>query len=183
MNLTVDLFSIIFLGCLLMGAAVADLRFQKIPNLFTYPAMVVALAYHGWTNGMGGLFFSTGGLVLGIGILVAPYLTGGVGAGDAKLMGAVGSILGPKGVLLAFLFTAIFGGIYGLTLLLAKPGYVRSFMKRWGTALKTLIRVGQFIYIPPTKDQKKPRLSYGVVIALGTICSVVWRLSGHRVPI
>jgi prepilin peptidase CpaA len=183
MNLTVDLFSIIFLGCLLMGAAVADIRFQKIPNLFTYPAMVVALAYNGVTQGLGGLFFSAGGLALGIGILIAPYLTGGVGAGDAKLMGAVGSILGPEGVLLAFLFTAIFGGIYGLTLLLAKPEYVRGFFKRWGTALKTLIRVGQFIYIPPAKDQKKLRLSYGVVIALGTICSVVWRLSGHTFPI
>jgi prepilin peptidase CpaA len=183
MNLTVDLFSTIFLGTLLMAAVVADLRFQKIPNLFTYPAMVVALAYHGGTNGLGGLFFSAGGLALGIGILVAPYLAGGVGAGDAKLMGAVGSILGPKGVLLAFLFTAIFGGIYALTLLLAKPEYIRAFMKRWGTALKTLICVGQFIYVPPVKDQEKPRLCYGVAIALGTICSVVWRLSGYTFPI
>jgi len=174
---------IILLGIVLVIAAANDFRFRKIPNLLTYPTMIAALAYHGMNGGFEGLLFSAKGLGLGMAILILPYLLGGMGAGDAKLMGAVGAILGPKGVFVAFLFTAIIGGIYGLTLLLAKPGYVRSFMKRWGTALKTLIWVGQFIYIPPTKDQKKPRLSYGVVIALGTICSVVWRLSGHGFPI
>lgn len=178
-----DSFLILLLGIVLLIAAVNDLRFQKIPNLLTYPAMIAALAYHGVNGGFEGFLFSAKGLGLGMAILFPPYLMGGMGAGDAKLMGAVGAILGPKGVFIAFLFTSIVGGIYGFTLLLAKPEYLKGFIKRWGTALKTFVRIGQFGYIPPAKNQKKPRLCYGIAIALGTICSIFWRLSGYRFPI
>jgi len=40
---------IIFLGSILVVAAITDLRLQKIPNVLTYPAMIMALAYHGVT--------------------------------------------------------------------------------------------------------------------------------------
>ncbi len=57
---------------------------------------------------------STGGLFLGVAFLLPVYLIGGMGAGDVKLMGAVGSILGPQGVFIAFLYSAIAGGLYAL---------------------------------------------------------------------
>lgn len=183
MNSSMDLLLITFLGCLLMGAAIIDLRFERIPNLLTYPAVMAALAYHAVTNGLDGLLFSAGGLVLGIGILFLPYLMGGMGAGDAKLMGAVGAVLGPKGLFIAFLFTAIIGGIYAMTLLLAKPEHLKRLIKRWGTMLKTFVRIGQSAYIPPAKNQKKPRLCYGVAIAVGTMCSIFWRLLGYTFPV
>lgn len=178
-----DSFLIILLGIVLAIAAANDFRFRKIPNLLTYPTMTAALAYHGMNGGFEGFLFSAKGLGLGMAILILPYLIGGMGAGDAKLMGAVGAILGPKGVFIAFLFTAIIGGIYAMTLLLAKPEHLRRFIKRWGTMPKTFVRIGQSTYIPTAKNQKKPRLCYGVAIALGTMCSIVWRLLGYTFPI
>jgi prepilin peptidase CpaA len=106
-----------------------------------------------------------------------------MGAGDVKLMGAIGAILGPKGVFLAFLFTAVLGGMYALVLLVGTWKYVKGFAQRWGTMLKTLVFVRQLHHIPPVKSQRKPKLRYGVVIALGTMCSVVWRLAGKTFPI
>ena len=60
---------------------------------------------------------------------------GMMGAGDVKLMGAVGSILGPSGVFQAFLFTAIIGGVYAIIVMAAK-GQLMHFLKRIVLSLK-----------------------------------------------
>jgi prepilin peptidase CpaA len=91
-------FPIIFLSVILIVSAVIDLRTQKIPNLITYPSMVIAFFYHWAFWGGNGLLFSFTGLSVGIALLLLPYLLGGMGAGDAKLMGAVGAMIGAKGV-------------------------------------------------------------------------------------
>ncbi len=174
-----DAFSIIFLATVLIAAAVNDLRFQKIPNLLIYPSMGIALVYHFIMSGPDGLLFSAGGLALGIAVFILPYLMGEMGAADAKLMGAVGAILGAKGVFVAFLFTALAGGIYALILLVFNRRYSRGFFARQATTLKTFILTRQFIPIPADENKKKPKLCYGVAIAVGTLVSVFLELSGY----
>ena len=174
----VDIYSAIFLSGVLIAAAANDLRFQKIPNLLTYPAMVVALVYHFVMNGLDGLLFSTAGLALGIAILIIPYLMGGMGAGDAKLMGTVGAILGARGVFIAFLFTAIIGGVYALIVVLIKRQHFKGFFTKQAATLKTFIFTKQFIPIQGDQNEKKPKLCYGIAIALGTLFSVFLEFSG-----
>ena len=177
--MTTDIFLIILLAGVLIAAAVNDLRFQKIPNLFTYPTMAVAFAYHCVTNGLDGLLFTAGGLALGVAIFILPYLMGGMGAGDAKLMGAVGAIVGPRGVLIAFLCTAVVGGIYALILFAVSRRYFKGFLARYATTLKTLVFTGHFIPIPAAEDEKEPKLCYGVAIALGTLSSIFLESTGY----
>ena len=181
--MTADIFLIMFLGILMIVATVTDLRFQKIPNLLTYPTMAVALAYHFTTKSQDGLLFSAAGLALGIGLLILPYLMGVMGAGDVKLMGAVGAILGAKGVFIAFLFTGIAGGIYALAILLIRRKEYREVVTRYATTLKTFAFTRQFIPIPAAEDEKKPKLCYGVAIASGTLLSVFLESSGYVFPI
>ena len=180
---TMDYFPVLFLAVVLMLAAINDLRVNKIPNLLTYPAMVTALAYHGLSSGLEGFLFSIEGLGVGLAILILPFLMGGMGAADAKLMGAVGAMLGPQGVFIAFLFTALFGGMYGLALLLARPEYIKGWIKRWGTMLSTFLFIRQFIYVPPARNKAKLKLCYGFAIAVGTMGSVFWKVSGYEFPI
>ncbi len=178
-----DPFLIIFLSCILLIAAIIDVRIQKIPNLLTFPAMVVALAYHCITNGWDGLLFSAGGLALGIALFIIPYLMGGMGAGDAKLMGAVGALIGPKSIFLASLFTAVAGGIYALLLLLISCKYFKDFITRHAATLKTFAFTGQLIPIPADENEKKPRLCYGLAIAFGTLFYIFLESYGYRFPI
>ena len=98
-----------------------------------------------------------------------------MGAGDVKLMGAVGGLLGPKGVFVAFIFTAIIGGIYALVIL-TLHGLLKETFKRYWMILKTFIFTQKFIYTLPSERGKKPRLYYGVAIALGTIISITFTL-------
>jgi prepilin peptidase CpaA len=142
--------------------------------------MAVAVGYHTMVNGLEGFLFSVGGLAVGIAVFFVPYMMGRMGAGDAKLMGASGAIIGSKGVLIAILFTAAAGGGYALILLLVKRQYLKRFINRNITALKTLVSTGQFIPIPENKDEKKPKLCYGLAIALGTFFYIFLKLSGHE---
>lgn len=175
-----DIFLVILLTIILVVAAVYDLRFQKIPNLLTYPTMGIAIVYHFVINGIDGLLFSAGGLAIGIALLLLPYLMGGMGAGDAKLMGAAGAVLGPGGVFMAFLFTAIIGGVYALILLVISRQYFRGLITRHVRTLKTFAVTRQFIPIPAAEDEKKPKLCYGIAIALGTLSYMFLELSGHN---
>jgi prepilin peptidase CpaA len=176
----VDLVLVVLLSSSLVIAAVQDLRFQKIPNMVTYPTMGVAVFYHFVTNGLDGLLFSVGGLAIGIAVLILPYLMGGMGAGDAKLMGAAGAVLGPKGIFTAFLFTAVIGGIYALILLVMNPHIRKGFITRHATTLKTSVMRRQFIPNPAVQDEKNPKLCYGIAIALGTLSYMFLELSGYN---
>ena len=109
---------LIFLLAITMGVSIIeDIRRQKIPNLVTFPVMVLSLVYHSLSAGLDGFLFSAGGLAVGIGFFIIPYLLGGMGAGDAKLMGAAGAIFGPKGICIASIIVYLAGGLYGAILL------------------------------------------------------------------
>lgn len=163
---------IIFLSIVLIAAAIFDLAVHKIPNLITYPAMAFAIIYYFILMGMEGLLFSAQGLALGIILFIIPYVMGVMGAGDAKLMGTVGSVLGAKGVFMATVYTAIVGGLYAVVLLLFHRRYLKEFLHRHFTSIKTLIFTGQYISIPPADPDCQPKLYYGTAIALGTLAYV-----------
>ena len=173
-------FLIILLSGILIIAAAIDIRVRKIPNLLTFPAMVAGLLYHSVTNDWHGLIFSAEGLVLGIGLFLIPYMMGGMGAGDAKLMGAIGAIVGPKGVLMAALFTAVAGGLYALVVLLFNMQYFKGFIERNAIMIKTFAYTRNLIPIPADKSEKKPRLCYGVAIAIGTFSYVSMDFFGYN---
>lgn len=177
-QLSLNTFQLIFLTGILIIAAGYDIKFQKIPNLLNYPTIIVALVYHSATDGLKGLLFSLGGLTLGVAILTLPYLIRGMGAGDVKLMGAVGAIIGPRKVFLAFLLTSIVGGVYALALLLINRQSYQGVISRYLTTLKIFLTTGHFVLTPASEDEKKPRLCYGVAIALGTFFSIFIELPG-----
>lgn len=169
----IEMINLIILSFVLIVAAVTDIRFRKIPNLLTFPAVLSGIILHTIMTGWRGFIFSIEGLFLGLSFLMLFYLIGGMGAGDVKLMGAVGGILGPKGVLMAFLCTAIIGGIYAAVLMaLDKQEGLLDKIRRYATMLKTFIFTQTLSYIPPAGKGERPCLRYGVVIALGTFLYV-----------
>jgi prepilin peptidase CpaA len=160
-------YMIIFLGVILIIASIQDVISLRIPNWITLPGLAVGLSYFSLTRGYEGFLFSLIGALTGFGLLIIPYIIGGTGAGDVKLMGAVGSVLGAQGVFIVFVISYILGGAYAL-FLLASKGLLFSTFKRYGTILWCLISTQKLIYIPPTIIEKALRVRFGVVIALGT---------------
>jgi prepilin peptidase CpaA len=175
-----DNITAIFLSGVLTVSAVIDFRTQKIPNLITFPSMIVALSYHGFIKGLDGLLFSLVGLAVGVGLLLLPYLMGGMGAGDAKLMGAVGGVIGAKGVFVAFILTAIAGGVYALVLIIIYHQHFKESFKNQITTLRTFILTRKYIPDPVEAGKNSPRLCYGLAIALGTGIYILLDLSGYK---
>ena len=160
-------------------SVIEDLRRHRIPNLVTYPSMVLAIGYHSFSSGLEGLAFSFGGLALGIGLFIVPYLCGAMGAGDAKLIGAAGAILGPKGILISSIIAILAGGVYALIYLLLNPSRFASILSRWRITFKTFTRTAKFIPIPPEENEKRPVLCFAVPAAVGTLFYVTMITTGY----
>lgn len=158
---------IVILLAALIAASVTDITRQRIPNAITLPLAVFGLVYHLYTAGMSGLLFSVSGLLAGAGLLILFYLMGGMGAGDVKLMGAVGSILGPVSVVYAFAYCALLGGIYALVVLY-RHSVLRSSLERCVSAPVDFLRTGCWFWSPSPAEKKLPRLRYAIAISLGT---------------
>lgn len=163
----------ISLAIIVSIAGFQDLRFQRIPNLITCPTIVAALIFHFIINGFSGLLFSVGGLSVGLGIGIIPYIMGGVGAGDAKLIGAVGASVGAKGVIIVILFSALAGGAYIIVLAFTRWRYVAGSMRGVARSLWILATRGLLLSFSDAEQYDKPKLYYGVPIALGTFAYVI----------
>jgi len=108
---------VLILIVLLTAAVATDLKSHRIPNLMLWPALSLALMVHMTSGGLDGLMVAIGGLTLGCAMLLPLYSVGGLGAGDVKLLGIVGSFLGPWGVVIAGAGTMIAGAIFGITVI------------------------------------------------------------------
>jgi len=178
-----DGYLLFFLAGILIIAAIIDLYLRKIPNLLTYPTIIIALLYNSMYHGLNGLLISIAGLLVGMTVLGIFYIFGAMGAGDVKLMGAVGAVLGPKNVLNAFLFIGIIGGIYALIIIIFNYGPCKKLFQRIITMTKTLLFTGNVIFIPKGEEEKTPKLCYGVAIAMGALLTIWLKLSNYSLPI
>src|SRR4029450_2877695 len=76
-------------------ASITDVRTRRIPNLLTFGAAIAALLFHVSTGGASGLITSAGGWMLGAALFFPVFALRGMGAGDVKLLAAVGAWVGP----------------------------------------------------------------------------------------
>lgn len=157
-----------------IGAAI-DVRTRRIPNALTIGGAVAALGYFAVTSGLSASANSLGGWATGVGLLLPIFLLGGMGAGDVKLLGAVGAWLGPNAALACALYSVLAGG--GLAAIVAlRTGYLGQALRNvWG--LIGFWRVAGVKPVPgmTLSDGQGPRLAYGLAIFIGTVVTVFVR--------
>lgn len=110
-----------------LTAGITDLRWQKIPNWLTYPAVPIAILLHWMIAGNHAALLSLAGAALGLGILLPFVLLGGLGGGDWKLVGALGSFFGPQRLVPVLLLTLMINGIMAIALILWKRRLGQTF--------------------------------------------------------
>lgn len=165
---------IVFIASLfLFFICITDTLSSKIPNLFTATALITALTYHGAMSGPEGLVMAGQGLLLGLLLLVGPYLLGGMGAGDVKALAALGSLIGPGAIFQTFLYMGLIGG--GMAMAhYAMAGRLKDKTTAWMTAL-AIFWFSQKIkdLLPPTTAEKLC-FPYAAAIALGYFSFLHW---------
>ena len=101
--------------------------------------------------------------------MIIPYFFGKMGAGDAKLLGAVGSFIGAKGVFISFLFTALAGGIYALLIIILYKNKYNGFLTNFYYSCINFAVTRKFVSFENREDiRQRPKLCYGLAIAAGT---------------
>jgi len=158
---------VIVLLSALVIASLTDIAWRRVPNYITFPLAAFGMALHFDISGFNGLIFSFSGILAGGGLLILFYLMGGMGAGDVKLLAAVGSFLGPVQVLHAFVYCAFIGGLYSIVVLY-RHSVLRTSLERCVSAPVDFLRTGQWFWSPTPAEKKLPRLCYAVAISLGT---------------
>ncbi|HEV2387836.1 MAG TPA: A24 family peptidase [Candidatus Acidoferrales bacterium] len=99
---------------LTLVAGLSDLRSRRIPNRLTVPALLIGMAVNAGTGGWRGLLHSVEGAAIGLGLLLPVVLLRGLGAGDWKLMGALGSFVGPNKTIEILLISIFMAGGWGI---------------------------------------------------------------------
>ena len=152
----------------LLVATVIDLRSRRIPNQLTAAMAMLGLALAATQTSGVTVGASLAGILLGLLLMMPGYVLGATGAGDVKLMAAVGAIVGPSLVFSAFVCTSIAGGVLAVAVALKR---------RRLTA--TLAQTGRLVAAPgaaPGEIKAAPRASrfaYGPAIAVGSMIAIL----------
>ena len=164
------------LAGLLVVTTYSDLRWRRIRNVWTLGGASLAIVLHLFIGGLEGLQITLLGLGTGLGLLLPFYLMKGMAAGDVKLMGAVGALIGPQLALIAVLATLMAGGVLAVGYLIARGDFGR-WLQRWNAVLTNLVvaRGLGLTYLSPAADEVAvQRFPYALAIAAGTLIAVVW---------
>ena len=150
------------------SSAIIDLYTRRVPNELTLgiAALGVALAAMHMTGvSVPG---ALGGLALGLVLMLPGHVIGATGAGDVKLFAALGTLLGPTRTGVAFLYTALAGGL--LVVIVA----VRR--RRLGATVgrtARLVRTGGANVADIERATENNRFAYAPAIAAGALAAAL----------
>ncbi len=163
---------------LTISAALLDWRSRRIPNWLTVPSLLVGIAAHALLRGWQGTLFSLKGAGLALILLLPLVLLRALGAGDWKLMAAVGAFLGP--VLFSFVLfgSIVASGIMAVVQIYRTGRVMETFRNMW-ILVKGFFAFG--LKKNPQISLDNPRLlklPFGVAVAAATIvcfCAAHWK--------
>ncbi len=149
--------TIVMLGT---GAAI-DLMTRRIPNAVTVATAAIGIGLAATGVSHVTVVQSLLGLGLGMLLMLPGYQLGATGAGDVKLLGAAGAVLGIAQVPFAFLYTAVAGGVFAVVVACARG--------RLAETLRRVPRAGS-----PAEPSRRDRFfAYGPAIAVGCVLAAL----------
>jgi len=153
-------------------ACITDFRSRRIPNVLTFGSSIAAFVFFGVANGWAGAGWSFAGWAVGCALFAPWFLLGGMGAGDVKLLAALGAWTGPSTAIWIALYAALAGGVLAVAVSLSR-GYLREMVRNlWG--LLTFWRVMGVQPHPELtlRTGKGPRLPYAFPITAGAVVAL-----------
>lgn len=149
-----------------------DWRSRRIPNWLTVPALFVGIGVNSLAGGWSGAKESLLGAGLGLGLLLPLVLLRGLGAGDWKLVGALGAFLGPARLIAVLLAAVLVAGVMALLLIVWKKqiGQTARNLVHMVAGLLTLHLPGPEVSLDNPEALKIP---FGVAVAVTVVLYTV----------
>jgi prepilin peptidase CpaA len=152
-----------------LTGAFLDWRSRRLPNWLTIPGLVLGIAVHAGYSGWHGVLFAIEGAGVAMLLLLTPVLIRVLGAGDWKLLGAVGALLGPVLILFVLFGSILVSGVMAI-FQIAYAHRVRETLRN----MKTLVH-GFFAFgLKPNPEMSldnpaRMKLPFGVAVAAATV--------------
>jgi prepilin peptidase CpaA len=171
---SIEVTKAMLLVALLAFCSLTDLKVRRIPNAVLFPALMTSFFLSSIAGGVSGLADSIAGLIVGVLMLMPLHILGRMGAGDIKLLGVVGSVLGAWGAIVAGLATMMAGGILGATYILwslAKPAVISRISDMARRPTGSVTAAGN---APSIQTARATEIPYAVAIAAGTVATLMY---------
>jgi prepilin peptidase CpaA len=150
---------------ILVLAVLKDTQLHRIPNALTAVGIFAGLLLQALAGGAPALLTGLAGLAVGIATLLPFYVVRGMGAGDVKLMGAIGTFMGPQAVFIAAAATLVVGALLGLGIVAGR------LLNRSGLGpRRALLPLDSQPHA--TQSIRKEKFPYAVAIAGGSLVSL-----------
>ncbi len=178
MNITINdyiLFALIILSIYF------DITKKKIPNFITFPVILWGLLTYTVFQGFEGLKYSGLGFFVGLGIFLIPFILGGMGGGDVKMMAAIGALMGWRFALYTAIYAGLIGGLMVIIYLIYKKQFVITLKRAIGILLRPLLFILELTFkndifkkmnnyfLDQNLIWEKHYIPYGVAIGLGAV--------------
>ena len=162
---------------LTLSAALLDWRSRRIPNWLTVPGLLLGMAVHTVLSGFHGALYALEGAGLALVLLFAPVLIRVLGAGDWKLMGALGAFLGPVLFLFVFFGSIFFAGLMA-TIQIMRAHRVGETFRNMIVLVRGFFAFGLKANTQVSLDSPHSlKLPFGVAVAAATMicfCASQW---------
>lgn len=156
-------------------AGYTDWRSSRIPNWLTLPGLLMGIAAQGLAGGWPGTKDSLLGAGLGLAVLLPFVIIRALGAGDWKLVGALGAFLGPRPLILVLMVTILVNGVIALAMIIWKRR-VRETARNFGrmlAAFATMQLPGRDLTLDNPEAVKVP---FGIAVAVAMVLYTVSRI-------
>jgi len=157
-----------------------DYSQRRVPNWLNLAILVAGFVVQAMYFGWSGMETGAMGMLMGFGVLIVPWMMHGMGAGDVKLMAAIGVWLGPLLTLYSFALGAVIGGVTAAIMILS-TGRLRMACANIGLIMaKCSSRTTIFDETASAKSfgQTSQLLPYGVPLTGGTLVILAAKMFG-----
>ena len=158
-------------------AAATDIWKFKVYNVLTLPLLVSGLLYHAFRAELADSLL---GVLFGFAALIVLYIIGGMGAGDVKLMAAVGAWLGMPLTFYVFIASSLAAGVYSIGLVVW-TGQVGETAVNLQILWLRLASVGRYLGSDDKvesevrrSDRRKRIIPFAAMVAIGLVATLIW---------
>lgn len=165
----------IALAAMVFVASIYDIKYRRIPNWLILAGLLSSIFYQIFSGYGYGLVFWITGLGVGLFCFMPLYIMRAMGAGDVKLMAAVGSFLGGSAAIQTVMLTLFAGGALALLVMLWNRSW-KLVLKNIGLMTANMTIAAMTRQLPKAEAPLKSagNLPYGVAIAVGTLLYIAF---------
>jgi prepilin peptidase CpaA len=158
-------------------AAITDIWKFKVYNMLTLPLLGAGIMYHAMQASLGSSLL---GVLFGFGALIVLHVVGGMGAGDVKLMAALGAWLGMPLTFYVFIASSLAAGIYAVVLIVVTGKVGETFLNLQVLWMR-LMCIGRYLGADDQvekevrrADRRQRIIPFAAMVLVGIVGTLLW---------